>query len=94
MDKTCGTCAHRVDGWCDITTWSTGDSERCSVPTEFGGMSWEARTDSVEQIARDMVQEYRKLMDICVLSGPKAWEMVHVTAEDAERRLEALGVDV
>lgn len=42
-DKTCGTCARKTGHYCDVTTWAVDDDDECSVPPEFGGMSWEPR---------------------------------------------------
>ena len=43
-EMTCGTCARKASYYCDVTTWAVGDGDECSVPPEFGGMSWEPRT--------------------------------------------------
>lgn len=42
-EMTCGTCARKASYYCDVTTWAVGDGDECSVPPEFGGMSWEPR---------------------------------------------------
>lgn len=65
--KTCGTCALKVSYYCNVTTWAVEDDDECSVPPEFGGMSWKPRktcgtcyrerADSVEQVALDMLEE-------------------------------------
>ncbi|MEG0790977.1 MAG: hypothetical protein RSG23_05060 [Gordonibacter sp.] len=39
--KMCRTCARKIDYYCDVTTWAVNDDEECSVPPEFGGVSWE-----------------------------------------------------
>ena len=43
-EMTCGTCARKASYYCDVTTWAVGDGDECSVPPEFGGMSWEPKT--------------------------------------------------
>lgn len=43
-EMTCGTCARKASYYCDVTTWAVEDGDECSVPPEFGGMSWRPRT--------------------------------------------------
>lgn len=41
---TCGNCARKTGYYCDVTTWAVDDDDECSVPPEFGGMSWKPMT--------------------------------------------------
>lgn len=60
MEKTCGTCKHSIDHWIphkcvcmrcsDSVSLYECDQESCSDYTE--------RTDSVEQVAREMVESF------------------------------------
>lgn len=92
-DKTCGTCDlafsnHNYSNllFCnEVCDFARKNDDVCEC--------YQERTDSIEQVARDLYREYRNLMRAATLSDENR-EYTYATIEDAERRLKALGVEV
>ena len=96
MPRTCGTCAHcaarhqgtahELDGVCLVRAIGVDESyDGCRM--------WAERTDSVEQVALDMLNEIDLLTGFCVKgSAREAVAMMH--REEFAGRLSALGVEL
>ena len=93
-DKTCGTCSHGLRNivYCEKTK-PNANTSGLRAPDWAASKRYSERTDSVEQVARDMLKEINAL--ISILETGRMRKCFYDEPRDRLiERLKALGVEV